>query len=135
MKQEQNTNENENGNQQTDDVQQKGMVHKVSTETEFDELVNNAGDKLVVVDFFATWCGPCISISPFVYEWALKYAANTIVMKIDVDESDDLTMRFGVSSMPTFVFLKNGKQVEKFSDANPDRVEKTIIRFTKQNGL
>lgn len=132
MKQEQNTIEgNENENQQPANVQQKGVVHKVLTEAEFDDLVNNAGDKLVVVDFFATWCGPCSNIAPTVDKLAQKYAATTVIMKVDVDESDDLPMRFGVQSMPTFVFLKNGKQVEKFSGADAGRIEKTINQFTK----
>lgn len=108
------------------------IIHKVSTEDELDEVVNNAGDKLVVVDFYATWCGPCNNVAPHVDKLALKYAANAVVIKVNVDESDDdLSMKFGVSTMPTFVFLKNGQQVEKFADANAGRIENTIIQFTK----
>ncbi|XP_031625960.1 thioredoxin-2-like [Contarinia nasturtii] len=105
------------------------MVHLVKDVADFDEQVNNAGDKVVVVDFFATWCGPCKVISPVLEKFAQQYASNIVVLKVDVDECEELAMRFDVSSMPTFVFMKDGKKVDSFSGANPDKLEKTIVQY------
>ncbi|XP_055294822.1 thioredoxin-2-like [Sitodiplosis mosellana] len=105
------------------------MVHLVESVADFDEQIKNAGDKLVVVDFFATWCGPCKVIAPVLEKLAQQYASNLVVVKVDVDECEDLAMRFDISSMPTFVFLKKGEKVEVFSGANPDKLEKTIVQY------
>jgi thioredoxin 1 len=73
----------------------------------FDELVLNA-DCPVLVDFFATWCGPCKMIAPIVEEIAAE-RDDIIVGKIDVDQEMELAMQFGITSIPTLVLMKNGE--------------------------
>jgi len=102
------------------------MVHAVTDAADFDSKVEAAGSKLVVVDFHAVWCGPCKMIAPFLEELSTTMADKIVVLKVDVDECEELSTRFGISSMPTFVFLKNGAQVEKFSGANKDKLTSTI---------
>lgn len=77
----------------------------------FDELLN-AG-KPVVVDFWATWCGPCKMIAPFVEELAEEYKDRVTIGKCDVDENEDLPGRFGIRNIPTVLFFKEGKLVDK----------------------
>ena len=72
-----------------------------------------AGDKPVLVDFFATWCGPCRIIAPFVEQLAAEYEGRAVVGKVNVDEAPDLAQRFGVMSIPTIIVLKGGKVVEQ----------------------
>lgn len=72
-----------------------------------------AGDKPVLVDFFATWCGPCRMIAPKVEEIAAEFADSAIVGKVDVDAEPGLAQRFGVMSIPTLIVLKGGKVVEQ----------------------
>lgn len=67
---------------------------------------------LVVIDFFATWCGPCKKIAP-VYEQFPKQYPNITFLKVDVDESPELVNTYDISAMPTFVFLKDGVVVKK----------------------
>lgn len=81
------------------------------TQKRFDEAV--AGDKPVLVDFFATWCGPCRMIAPFVEEIAAQFDGRAVVGKVDVDQEPGLAKRFGVMSIPTLVVMKGGEVVEQ----------------------
>merc|ERR1711964_304767 len=73
-----------------------------------------AGDKLVVVDFWATWCGPCGKMAPKFEEFAKEYS-DAIFLKVDVDELDDLAAEHEVSSLPCFKFFMNGKELSKIT--------------------
>ncbi|CAH1717615.1 unnamed protein product [Chironomus riparius] len=106
------------------------MVYLVKDENDFNSQLEAAGDKLVVVDFFATWCGPCKMIAPKLEEFASKYSERIVVIKVDVDECEELAVKFNISSMPTFVFIKNSQKVDSFSGANSDKVEKTILQYS-----
>lgn len=71
----------------------------------------------VVIDFFATWCGPCKRIAP-TYEKLSEAFTNVTFLKVDVDESPELTEQYSISAMPTFVFLKDGKEVKRVEGAD-----------------
>ena len=77
----------------------------------FEEAI--AGDKPVLVDFWATWCGPCRMIAPVIEEIAAQFEGRAIVGKVDVDEEPGLAQRFGVMSIPTLIVMKGGKVVEQ----------------------
>ena len=74
----------------------------------FNEEITNT-DKLVLIDFFATWCGPCKMLSPIISEIANEYSNSVKVCKVNVDENQDLALKYSVTSIPTLIFLKNGK--------------------------
>lgn len=84
-------------------------VIKVS-ESNFEEIKN--GDKTVLLDFYADWCGPCRMVSPIVDEIA-EENPQYIVGKINVDEEPELAQQFGISLIPTLVVIKNGEISEK----------------------
>ena len=79
----------------------------------------------VVIDFFATWCGPCQMIAPKYEQLAEKFPTITF-LKVDCDQSSDLAEAFGVRSLPTFVFLKSGKQVTRISGADLNKLIGTL---------
>ncbi|SRR5574344_2306446 len=76
----------------------------------FNEIIKT--DKLVVIDFWATWCGPCRALSPIVEELAEEYKGKVVIGKCDTDQNNDIAMQFGVRNIPMLVFLKNGNVVE-----------------------
>jgi len=73
----------------------------------FDTLA--AGEKLLVIDFWAQWCGPCRAIAPIIDEVAAEYEGKAIIGKCDTDHNNEIAMKFGVRNIPMLVFLKNGE--------------------------
>jgi len=73
----------------------------------FDALVS--GDKLVVIDFWAPWCGPCRMLSPIIDEVATEYEGKAIIGKCDTDNNNEIAAQFGVRNIPMLVFLKGGE--------------------------
>jgi thioredoxin 1 len=86
------------------------MTQKITSEN-FEELI--ASGKPIVLDFWATWCGPCRRVCPIIEELANDYEGQVIVGKCDIEEDEDLPMRFGVRNIPTILFIKNGEVVDK----------------------
>lgn len=86
------------------------MAQVINT-ANFEALV--ATGKPLVVDFWATWCGPCKRMAPVIEELAQDYDGKAIVGKCDVEEDENLAMRFGVRNIPTIVFLKDGKEADR----------------------
>lgn len=84
------------------------MSEVILNENNFEEEVLNS-DKPVLVDFWATWCGPCRSIAPLISQLAEKYDGKIKVCKADVDENAELASSYGVSSIPTLLIFKNGE--------------------------
>ena len=76
-----------------------------------EKVLNNNG--VVLVDFFATWCGPCRMLTPVLEEVSEETEAK--IYKVDIDESEDLARRFGIMVVPTMIIFKDGKEQEKFS--------------------
>ncbi|HET8579633.1 MAG TPA: thioredoxin [Nitrospiraceae bacterium] len=82
---------------------------------------------LVMVDFWAVWCGPCQMVAPIVEELASEYAGKLRVMKLNTDENPEIAGRYQVMSIPTILFFKNGRPVEKLVGARPKRQFKEVI--------
>ncbi len=89
------------------------------TNESFDQVLSDAGNMPVLVDFWATWCGPCRMIGPFIEQLAEEYAGKAKVAKVDVDEQSALAARFQVMTIPTVIVFKNGEAVEKSVGAKP----------------
>lgn len=90
------------------------MEVKITNEN-FESFKN--GNLPLVVDFWATWCGPCKAIAPIIDELAEEYDGKLVVGKCDVEEADDIAMEFGIRNIPTILFFKNGQVVDKFVGA------------------
>jgi thioredoxin 1 len=91
------------------------------TDTNFQESVIER-DGLTVIDFWAEWCGPCRMISPIVEELSKDYDGKVLVGKVDVDNNPEVSMKYGIRSIPTILFLKNGEVVDKQVGATTKQV-------------
>ncbi|MCQ2110421.1 MAG: thioredoxin [Bacteroidaceae bacterium] len=80
------------------------------TDQNFEEIISQG--KPVVIDFWATWCGPCRRLAPTIQELAAEYEGRVIVGKCDIEENQDLTDRFEIMSVPTVAIIKDGKLVD-----------------------
>merc|ERR1712205_153546 len=95
------------------------MVKMIESAEEFATL--KKGDKPVLVDFTASWCGPCKKIGPYFEELATKYP-DVIFVKIDVDDLDDVAAECGISAMPTFQLYSNGVKVQEMTGADETKL-------------
>ena len=87
------------------------------TDANFAEILNT--DKPVLVDCWATWCGPCRAIAPVVEELAKEYEGKAVVAKCNVDECDEVPGKYGIRNIPTLLYFKNGELVDKLVGAAP----------------
>jgi thioredoxin 1 len=101
------------------------MGGKVShvTDASFESTVINS-DKPAMVDFWATWCGPCKIIAPHVEALADEFAGRAVIAKVDVDSNRQTAIKFGIQSIPTLLFFKGGKVVDRVIGA----VDKKVLR-------
>jgi thioredoxin 1 len=101
------------------------MVIEVN-DSNFEELVLKS-DKPVLVDFWAEWCGPCRMIAPIVKELATDYEGRATMAKVDVDNCPETAAKFSIRNIPTLLFFKDGKQVDKHVGATQKKVLATKI--------
>ena len=85
------------------------------------------GDKLVMVDFWASWCGPCRMLGPVVEKLAEQYEGKAVIGKVNVDEQQELAVRYGVMSIPTVIFFKDGKEIDRKVGVMPAGVYTAIL--------
>ena len=96
------------------------------TERNFDETLT-ATPGLVMVDFWAEWCGPCRAIAPVLEELAEASEGRVTLMKVNVDENHGLAVRYGIQSIPTILFFKEGAVVDRVLGAVPRGVLQTAV--------
>jgi thioredoxin 1 len=95
------------------------MAQELS-ESNFDDVVGKS-EKPVLVDFYATWCGPCVQQTPILEKWAQANESKVTVAKLNVDEAQQLASKFGVMSIPTLIIFKGGKEKVRAMGLQNDR--------------
>ncbi|GAP92295.1 putative thioredoxin [Rosellinia necatrix] len=102
-------------------------VHKIESKAAFDEAVK--ANKFVIVDAFATWCGPCKAIAPIVAAMSEEEGFKDVYFaKIDVDDLPELSQELGITAMPTFVAFKDGEPFDKTIGAKPAAIRDLTLK-------
>ncbi|XP_024084105.1 thioredoxin-2-like [Cimex lectularius] len=104
------------------------MSYHVKSAQELEDKLKEAESNLVVIDFYATWCGPCRMIAPKLEEMAALYP-DIMFLKVDVDECEDIAATYEISVMPTFIFIKEKQKIESFSGGNYEKLKEVVIRL------
>nr|QWA14831.1 thioredoxin [Diaphanosoma celebensis] len=102
-----------------------GLVRVLAEDSQFAAEMNVTGTKLVVVDFTASWCGPCQRIAPFFEDLARRYP-RAVFLKVDVDQCPETAASNGVTAMPTFIFFRNKAKVDRLEGGNPEALEQKV---------
>ncbi|KAI8621876.1 thioredoxin-like protein [Chytriomyces sp. MP71] len=100
-----------------------GSAINITSSAEFNKYIS--ASKLTVVDFTATWCGPCKAVAPRFEALAAKFS-NCSFIKVDVDEQKDIAQQYGVRAMPTFMLFKSGKKLDEVVGADIGKVERLV---------
>ena len=100
------------------------LLH-IGNKADFDK-VTGAGDHVVIVDFWAVWCGPCQMVGPVIEQLAQEHPEGQVA-KVDVDQVPDVAQQFGVTAIPTVVYFKGGKEVQRFVGVQPKAVYEHAI--------
>jgi len=103
----------------------RGGVASLADTAAWDAAHADAGDKLVVVDFTATWCGPCQRIAPLFNQLADENE-DVVFVKVDVDENEDVAAACNISAMPTFQYYRGGKKIEEQIGADPEKLKNFV---------
>lgn len=111
--------------------QTQSLVQEATSAVTFQKLLNNAGDKLVVVDFYATWCGPCKMLTPVLAK--VTQSQDVLLVKVDVDQVADVAAEYEISSLPTVVAVKRSRELERFVGVKDEQaVRKFIAQHNRQ---
>lgn len=104
------------------------LVKEILGKEEFEQVVNGGGP--VLVDFWATWCGPCKLQAPIIYEFASEVKDKVKVIKVDVDQNEQLASEYGINSIPTLAIFKNGELKEKAIGLTPKaNLSEMLIKY------
>lgn len=104
-------------------------VVAISSDKQYQEELKIFSDnQLVVIDFFATWCGPCHMIAPKFAELSLKYLSVKF-LKVDVDKCQFTAVKYDIKAMPTFIFIKQNKEVDRIRGGDPTKLESAVIQW------
>ncbi|KAF8333066.1 thioredoxin-domain-containing protein [Cantharellus anzutake] len=102
-------------------------ITHIDSLSDLNRILGDGGAKLTVIDFHATWCGPCHQIAPK-FEALSRQYTNVRFAKCDVDQAKDVAQKYSISAMPSFVFIKNGQKVDLVRGADPRGLENAIKR-------
>lgn len=102
------------------------MIHSTD---DFHNQIEGVRDRIVLVEFFAQWCGPCQNLAKKLEDLANSYNGKILIVKVDVDECEDLALEHDVSAMPTFMVMKNRKKLQQFSSSNIAQLESVLQKF------
>lgn len=107
------------------------MAVKHLTNSDFDETINSG--EVVLVDFWASWCGPCRLVAPIIENIDAEIAGKAIIAKVDVDQEEAIAKKYGIMSIPSLFIFKNGKVIDKMIGVPSANAKSAIIDLINRN--
>ncbi|XP_004683794.1 PREDICTED: thioredoxin domain-containing protein 2 [Condylura cristata] len=104
------------------------MVKEILSKEDFETALKEAGERLVIVDFSATWCGPCKTIKPLYHSLSVKYE-DVVFLEVNADECEELVKDRDIICIPTFQFYKKEEKVGEFCGALQEKLEEIIVEL------
>ncbi|XP_065363564.1 thioredoxin-2-like [Calliphora vicina] len=101
----------------------------IANKNDFYKILQETNNRLLVIEFFADWCGPCKILTRKLEQLAQAYNGKILIVKVDVDEFEELAMEYDVSAMPTFMLMKNQQKLEQFSSSNEETLDKSLEKY------
>ena len=101
----------------------------IRNKDDFHNLIKELRDRILLVEFFAKWCGPCQTLATKLEDLANTYNGRVLIVKVDVDEFEEIALEYDVSAMPTFAVIKNRKKVHQFSSSNIENLESVLQKY------
>ncbi|XP_019893445.1 thioredoxin-2-like [Musca domestica] len=101
----------------------------IDSKDDFENIIKEAGERLIMFEFFAPWCGPCRILTTKLVDMANLYRDKLLIVKIDVDEFEDLAIEHNVTAMPTFLIMQNKKLLQQFSSSNAEHLQETVEKY------
>ncbi|XP_013106655.2 thioredoxin-2-like [Stomoxys calcitrans] len=96
---------------------------------DFESIISEAGDRVVMFEFFAAWCGPCKILTTKLMDMAEVYKGKLLIVKIDVDEFEDMAVEHNVTAMPTFLIMQHKKLLKQFASSNAESLQETVETY------
>lgn len=118
-------------NERTGHVQPKNTVYRLTTLVELQSLLELADERVVLLDFTATWCGPCKKLLPMVHQLASRYSNELLVCEVDVDEAPEVVNHHNVNAMPTFIFYRRKMPFHRITGVTMSILESTTSLAVK----
>lgn len=112
----------------SDSCEESKVIH-ITNEDEYNSIFKTTPERLIIVDFSATWCSPCRAIAPKYDELSIRYS-KCVFLHVDIDELDDSAAVQDVSNVPTFKLFKKGRKIAQFTGANISKLEDLICKNT-----
>jgi len=107
-------------------------VIEVNSVEEFNKILKDYPDKIIIIDFWAVWCGPCMFFAPIFKKLHKEFQNDFIFLKVNVDENSSVAMKYQITGIPTTLFIKNGEVVNKIVGAmNYDGMKKVLVKLNK----
>ncbi|MFW9897424.1 MAG: thioredoxin [Candidatus Thorarchaeota archaeon] len=105
-------------------------IIEIHSSEELNNLLKNYHDKIIIIDFWAVWCGPCMFFAPIFKKLHGEYQRNFIFVKVNVDENSSVAMKYGITGIPTTLFIKNDEVINKVVGAmNYEGMKKTLEKL------
>ncbi|XP_075166676.1 thioredoxin-2-like [Haematobia irritans] len=104
-------------------------LFSIEHKDDFNNIIKEAGDRIIMFEFFAPWCGPCKILTTTLTDMAQEYQGKLLIVKIDVDEFEDLAVENNVTAMPTFLIMQNKKILHQFSSSNAENLQETVEKY------